>query len=174
MPVNIDVTLRDGGYRNAFAFTLDYVLAHSRLSIDAGFEWVEIAYRNGSFRPMQLGLTGRGDDDLISSVAREIGAGRVGLILHPKNITEADLPAMYRAGARLGRICIAAAEPLEAFDAIVQAKECGFTVCANLTRVSQLTVRQLLNWSAGRPTRVLMPSTLLTPTAAWCRTRWLA
>ncbi|MCF2436670.1 hypothetical protein LV779_30885 [Streptomyces thinghirensis] len=43
--VNIDVTLRDGGYRNSFHFPLDYALKHAKLTVEAGFDWVEIAYR---------------------------------------------------------------------------------------------------------------------------------
>lgn len=138
-PTNIDVTLRDGGYRNSFDFELDYVLTHVKASVDAGFDWVEVGYRNGSFKPMfPLGLTGRGEDSLISAVANEIGPDHVGLILHPRNIGPEDIPAMYRAGARLLRVCVATGNPGPALDSIRQAKDTGFVVCGNLTRVSHL------------------------------------
>lgn len=144
--VNIDVTLRDGGYRNGFAFSLDYVLRHAQLSIESGFDWVEIAYRNGSFKPISpLGLTGRGEDHLIAAVADQIGPERVGLILHPKNVTPADFPAMYRAGARLVRICVPGGDPAPAFASVRQAKDAGLTVCANLTRVSRLSPREVVH-----------------------------
>ncbi|GLZ29265.1 nucleoid-structuring protein H-NS [Lentzea sp. NBRC 105346] len=144
--VNIDVTLRDGGYRNGFGFDLDYARAHARLSLAAGFDWVEIAYRKGSFKPVpKLGLTGRGDDDYIEAIAGEVGAEHVGLILHPRNIDDTDLPAMYRAGARLVRVCVAAGDPQPAFDAVRRAREIGFTTCVNLTRVTQLPARKVVD-----------------------------
>ena len=115
MLTNIDVTLRDGGYRNNFFFPMNYALAHAKSSIRAGLKWVEIAYRNGSFASIRdIGLTGRGDDDYIQAVADEIGPGRVCLIAHPKNINEDDLRSVYDAGARLIRICIDPRSPRHA------------------------------------------------------------
>ncbi|CDO40270.1 hypothetical protein BHOIPH791_04230 [Bartonella henselae] len=49
---NLDVTLCDGGYRNQFSFSLDYVIEHIKNLIDARVEYIEIGYRNGSFKPM--------------------------------------------------------------------------------------------------------------------------
>ncbi|MGW7413914.1 hypothetical protein [Streptomyces sp. NPDC054863] len=148
--VNIDVTLRDGGYRNNFHFPLSYALKHARLSVDAGFDWVEIAYRKGSFAPVpHLGLTGRGDDEYISAMAQEIGPDKVAVILHPKNITESDLPDMYAAGARLVRIILPPTDPEPGLDHIRQAKELGFTVGVNLARVSQLSARTIARVSAA-------------------------
>lgn len=148
--VNIDVTLRDGGYRNDFGFVLDYVLTHAQLSVEAGFDWIEVAYRNGPFKQVSnLGLTGRGEDDLIRAVADVVSPERVGLILHSKNITAEDIPAMYRAGARLLRFCVSAANPGPDLENIARAKDAGFTVCANLTRVSQLETREIIDIVIG-------------------------
>ena len=144
MTVNIDVTLRDGGYRNNFDFPLEYVLKHARLSTEAGFDWVEVCYRNGSFAPQPgIGRTGRGEDALIAAVAREIGPEHTAVILHPKNITETDLPAMYRAGARLVRIILPAQGYQAGLEYVRQAKETGYTVGVNFTRVSQLNARDI-------------------------------
>jgi 4-hydroxy 2-oxovalerate aldolase len=148
--VNIDVTLRDGGYRNNFDFELDYALAHAQLSVEAGFDWIEVAYRNGPFKPVSHpGLTGRGDDEFISAVADVVGPEHVGLILHSKNIAAGDILAMYKAGARLLRICMSAARPGADFDNIARAKDAGFTVCANLTRVSQMDTRAIFESVVG-------------------------
>jgi 4-hydroxy 2-oxovalerate aldolase len=150
MSVNIDVTLRDGGYRNGFNFPLDYARRHARLSVEAGFDWVEIAYRKGSFKPApQDGLTGRGEDEYIAAVAADIGPRHVCVILHPKNIDDADLPAMYAAGARLVRICLPAQDPGPGLAYVRQAKELGFTVSVNLTRVSQLPTRTLVRLASS-------------------------
>ena len=44
----IDVTLRDGGYRNNFSFSMDYVLEHARFIQESRIDYIEIGYRNGS------------------------------------------------------------------------------------------------------------------------------
>lgn len=49
---NIDVTLRDGGYRNLFHFSEDYAKQHVKMMDRTGVEWIEIGYRNGSFKPI--------------------------------------------------------------------------------------------------------------------------
>ncbi|MFE3993479.1 hypothetical protein ACFXPW_17595 [Streptomyces goshikiensis] len=143
--VNIDVTLRDGGYRNGFNFPLSYALQHAKLSVEAGFDWIEIAYRKGSLLPVpDLGLTGRGDDDYIAAMAREVGPERIAMILHPKNITDDDLPAMYAAGARLVRIILPAKRYEAGLARIRQAKELGFTVGVNFARISQWPGRDVV------------------------------
>ncbi|MEU9387537.1 hypothetical protein AB0D38_44375 [Streptomyces sp. NPDC048279] len=143
--VNIDVTLRDGGYRNGFAFPVEYALKHARLSVEAGFDWIEIAYRKGSFAAIpDLGLTGRGDDEFITAMAEEIGPERVAMILHPKNISRADLPAMYAAGARLVRIILPAKGYEAGLDYIRQARDTGFTVGVNFARISQWPGRDVV------------------------------
>ncbi|MEE1824749.1 hypothetical protein PUR61_21575 [Streptomyces sp. BE20] len=142
---NIDVTLRDGGYRTGFHFPLSYALEHARLSVEAGFDWVEIAYRKGSFTPIpDLGLTGIGGDDFIAATAREIGPHRVAMILHPKNITRDDLPAMYAAGARLVRIILPAKGYGPGLEYIRQARDLGFTVGVNFARISQWPAREVV------------------------------
>ncbi|MEU2539464.1 beta/alpha barrel domain-containing protein [Streptomyces iakyrus] len=148
--VNIDVTLRDGGYRNGFDFPLGYALKHAKLSVEAGFDWVEIAYRKGSLVPMPgLGLTGRGDDDYIAAMAQEIGPRHVAMILHPKNITRDDLPAMYQAGARLVRIILPAKGYEPGLDYIRQARDIGFTVGVNFARISQWPGRDVVEVAAA-------------------------
>jgi len=149
MLTNIDVTLRDGGYRNGFSFPLGYAVEHAVRSAAAGLQWVEIAYRKGSFKPMPgIGLTGRGEDDYIRTVAEAIGPERVGLILHPKNITDEDLAQVHAAGARLVRVCLNAADLGTGLDTVRAAKAVGLTVAANFTRVTKYARRQLVDAAA--------------------------
>lgn len=149
MIVNLDVTLRDGGYRNNFDFPLDYALHHARESVAAGMEWVEIGYRNGSFKPKSgIGRTGVGADDYIRAVAEVVSPDRLCMILHPKNITDDDLPRMYDAGVRLIRFCLPSGAPEQGLALLSRAVDLGFTTTVNLTRVSQLDRRRLVELAA--------------------------
>ncbi|GAB7035438.1 hypothetical protein AB0G35_24600 [Streptomyces sp. NPDC021749] len=149
MVINLDVTLRDGGYRNNFDFPLDYALHHARESVAAGVEWIEIGYRNGSFQPKDgLGPTGVGADDYIRAVAEVVPPERLCMILHPKNITDDDLPRMYAAGIRLLRFCLPAGAPEAGLTMLSKAADLGFTTTVNITRVSQLDRRRLVELAA--------------------------
>lgn len=145
---NIDVTLRDGGYRNGFNFTRSYALRHAELTIAAGFNWVEIAYLKGSFKPeTSTGLTGRGDNDYITSVAERVGAEHVALIGHPRNITPNDLSDAYAAGARLIRLCANSSDPTPTWPLLEHARALGFSCAVNLTRVSNLSAHAIATLS---------------------------
>ena len=148
MIVNLDVTLRDGGYRNNFDFPLEYALHHARESVAAGMEWVEIGYRNGSFKPKPgIGRTGVGADAYIRAVAEVISPDRLCMILHPKNITGEDLPRMYEAGIRLLRFCLPANTPEPGLAMLSEATDLGFTATVNITP------RQPAESASAGPTR---------------------
>ncbi|WP_434606401.1 hypothetical protein J3P80_10330 [Pseudomonas sp. D2-30] len=69
----IDVTLRDGGYRNDFNFTVDYAQSAISQMIEAGIPYCEIGYRNGSFvRKHEHGLTSAVDSLSCSSTQCQI------------------------------------------------------------------------------------------------------
>lgn len=145
MVTNLDVTLRDGGYRNNFDFPLEYARKHAAESAGAGIEWVEIAYRNGSFQPRPgVGRTGTGCDDYIRSIAEVIAPERICMILHPKNITADDLTSMYEYGVRLVRFCLSSTAPEAGLSLLTAAAAMGMTTTVNITRVSQLPRRRLV------------------------------
>lgn len=149
MITNLDVTLRDGAYRNNFDFTLDYAKYHAAEAAAAGMDWVEIGYRNGSFKPIpDVGLTGTGADDYIKAMAEVIPPDRICMIMHPKNIAEADLESMYLAGVRLLRFCVPSSTPQRGLDLLSKAASLGFTTAVNLTRVSKVNRRRLVELAA--------------------------
>lgn len=68
---NIDVTLRDGGYQNGFHFPTDYAIKHVQALVESGVEWIEIGYRNGSFKPIpDIGITGVSPGEHLEEVIR--------------------------------------------------------------------------------------------------------
>lgn len=84
---NIDVTLRDGGYRTGFEFPQNYAIRHAEFSVKAGFDWVEVGYLNGSLvQETSTGTTGVSSPKYIESIANEIGAEQTAIIAHHKNI----------------------------------------------------------------------------------------
>lgn len=147
---NIDVTLRDGGYRNAFAFTQEYAEQHARLSVDAGIDWIEVGYRGGSFNPAHsTGLTGRSDNAYIKAIAAAVGPEHVGVMVHPHNLGSDDLAEAFDAGARLLRVCLAANDARPGFAVAERAAELGYTVCVNATHVSTLLPQRLRELARG-------------------------
>lgn len=74
-PVKIlDITLRDGGYRNNLNFTKDYACnAISRLA-DIGIPYCEIGYCNGSFvRKPEHGLTSAVNVEYLQALSSSSG-----------------------------------------------------------------------------------------------------
>ena len=144
MITNIDVTLRDGGYRNSFEFSQSYAIEHARLSVESGTDWVEIGYRGGSINPKtSTGLTGRCDNSYIKTVADTIQPGHVGVMVHPHNLSSTDLKESFDAGAGLVRVCLSLNDLRSGFECAENAANIGYTVCVNVTRVSGVTSKKL-------------------------------
>lgn len=142
---NIDVTLRDGGYRNGFKFDPTFAVDHAQLSVQSGYDWVEIGYLNGSFkRSASMGLTGLSQPNYIESIANRIGTNHVALIGHEHNIQVKDLEVAYTSGARLMRFCTTPRNYLETMKLVKAAKDIGFKVGINLTHVSKLTSNSIV------------------------------
>ncbi|MDD9330831.1 MAG: hypothetical protein PV353_10815, partial [Bartonella sp.] len=73
MVKNLDVTLRDGGYRNQFSFSLDYIINHVKNLTEAQIEYIEIGYRKGSFKPIDnIGQAGLCSNDYIQALRNAV------------------------------------------------------------------------------------------------------
>ena len=141
---NIDVTLRDGGYRNLFSFSDDYAMEHVLAMDKVGVEWIEIGYRNGSFKPIDnIGRTGISPDDYIRAVRSFVKRECICVMVHPRNVTLEDLAHMRRLGVDMLRFCADQADLPKTFEYVRVAKKLGFTVCFNLTRISRLDTRSM-------------------------------
>lgn len=141
---NIDVTLRDGGYRNLFSFSENYAKQHVQMMDQAGVEWIEIGYRNGSFKPIDnIGQTGLSPDAYIRSLREVAQRPYICVMAHPKNIPEQDLAHMRTLGVDMLRFCADQQNMARTLDYVREAKQLGYTVCFNLTRISQHSVKMM-------------------------------
>lgn len=136
----IDVTLRDGGYRNNFEFSAEYASEAVMQLAAAGVEYCEVGYRNGPYRRLaQPGLTARVCTDYLTQLS-QAAAGRINLVVmvHPQHVTEQDFALLKASGVSMVRVCLKAAQMQEGIDCIALAKKFDLKVSANVTHVTQL------------------------------------
>ncbi|WP_237387887.1 3-hydroxy-3-methylglutaryl-CoA lyase [Xenorhabdus sp. Sc-CR9] len=142
---NIDVTLRDGGYLNNFNFTTEYAIRHVKALVKSRIEWIEIGYRNGSFKPIpNIGLAGLSPDSYIQNIHKAVPEARLVIIAHSHNINSDDILALKENGISLLRLCIKADDPQLCLKLCETARAIGMAVSINFTRVSQLSISKII------------------------------
>lgn len=140
----VDVTLRDGGYRNDFSFRLDHILEHVGLMESAGIEYVEIGYRGGSIVKREtMGLTLDANNDYIKTLAGALKTIKLTAIVHAANITDQDVLDMVQNGVELIRFCADERTLAESARLAHVAKSRGASTTVNLTRISSVDREQL-------------------------------
>lgn len=142
---HIDVTLRDGGYRNQFHFDIEYAKAHVHGVASCGIEWLEIGYRNGSFKPIEgIGITGLSPNHYIAALREAHLPAKLCVMAHPKNITAQDINHLHQLGISMLRLCLDN-QHFELTRTYIQiAKSLNLLISLNLTRISQQSLKQLL------------------------------
>lgn len=136
----IDVTLRDGGYRNNFNFTVDYAQSAISQMIEAGIPYCEIGYRNGPFAPkLEHGLTSAVDGRYLEAL-QAAAQGRIALcvMVHPHNVDASDFQLLREHGVSMIRVCLRRDRLEDGLATIRLAKAHGFQVSANITHVTTL------------------------------------
>ncbi|WP_156851074.1 3-hydroxy-3-methylglutaryl-CoA lyase [Bartonella refiksaydamii] len=136
---NLDVTLRDGGYRNQFSFSLDYIIEHIKNLTAAQVEYIEIGYRKGSFKPMNnVGQTALCSNDYIQRLHNAIPDAKLVIIAHPHNINQSDIRELKDFGVTLLRLCLNKNDIESTFALCSYARSLGLSTSINITRVSQI------------------------------------
>lgn len=134
----IDVTLRDGGYRNNFEFPTDYAInAVGHLS-EVGVHCAEIGYCNGSFiRKPEHGANSAVTGDYIDALIKA-AQGRLGLcvMVHPRNVNALDLAQLAERGVAMVRVCLRLDQLDDGLQTLALAKSFGVQVSANITHVT--------------------------------------
>lgn len=138
----LDVTLRDGGYRNNFNFTEEFAChAVSQLAA-AGIPYCEIGYCNGSFiRKPEHGLTSAVNVSYLRALKAAAGTQlALAVMVHPKNVNQQDLEMLLEHGISMLRICLRRDQLQAGLHTIALAKSLGFFVSANVTHVTMQTL----------------------------------
>jgi len=142
---NIDVTLRDGCYQNGFCFPSDYAAKQAQILTESSVEWIEIGYRNGSFKPIaNVGITGLSPDGYIRYIQNFALDVKIVVIAHLHNITTEYIQEMKANALSMIRLCIKADNQQPALELCKFTKSVGLRVITDFVRVSQVAVNRLI------------------------------
>jgi 4-hydroxy 2-oxovalerate aldolase len=141
----IDVTLRDGGYKNNFTYS-PKTIKHILMELDkSGIDYIEVGYRNGSFKHIpDIGPTGLCDRTYLEYCRKEIQQAKLTVILHPKNLQQQDYEDMYAANVECVRICFPNQNTALGFQAIKWAQRYSFEIFVNFTRMTHTSISELI------------------------------
>jgi 4-hydroxy 2-oxovalerate aldolase len=140
----IDVTLRDGGYRNNFAFSPEYAVEHVQRLYEAGVDYVEVGYRNGSILPIEnIGMTGMCTAQYLALLREAAPNLKLVVIAHVKNVKASDVRELADCGVALLRLCVNSGNLDETLAMAAVAKSYGMNVSLNIVRVSSIATEQL-------------------------------
>lgn len=140
----VDVTLRDGGYRNNFDFGMEYIRDHVRLIQKAGVDFIEIGYRNGSAVKIDgIGRTGLSNNEYIQALREASPEANLGVIVHAHNITDQDIHDLKALGVKLIRFCMNPENLMESVRLATLAKQLGLITTINVVRISSYSAAGL-------------------------------
>lgn len=145
----LDVTLRDGGYRNNFGFTQDYAVGLVETLVDAGIRYCEVGYCNGSFvRNAEHGMTSLVTAQYLDAL-KAVAGDRLDLavMVHPRNVTQADFEMLREHGVSLIRVCLRRDQLAEGMETLQVAQRLGFVVSANVTHITTQTMSAVIDTS---------------------------
>lgn len=140
----LDVSLRDGGHRSNFHFSNDHL--HIILSSldQAGIEYIEIGYRNGSLHPIaNIGKAGLCAKDYLLTCRSLVKRAKIAVMVHPENVKKSDLQELKQCGVELLRICIVKDGLAAAYPIIELGKELGLEISVNFIHMSYYQEKEL-------------------------------
>lgn len=136
----LDVTLRDGGFRNHFNFSNDTIKTVITTLDKAGIDYIEIGYRNGLIKPTSnLGKTAHCEQDFLLSCKSLVTKSKIAVMVYPKNVQLNDIQELKACGVTLLRVCIPQGQYEAARPIIEAGKQSGLEVGVNFTYMSHYT-----------------------------------
>lgn len=142
----LDVTLRDGGYKNNFKFSNKFIHQVITTLDSSGIDYVEVGYRNGSFKPMKdIGSAGTCSRSYLEYCRKNMISSKLTVMLHPKNVRNDDIKEMHDCGVDAIRVCFPANNYLLGENTIDMIRQSGMSFFINITRASQYTRKELID-----------------------------
>lgn len=143
-PKLMDVTLRDGGYQTNFNFCIDELISILTFLDQSNIEYIEVGYRNGSFGSINdIGDTGLCPAAYLRYCRSLLKRSKLTVMLHPHNVGLSDLDELRLCKVDTLRVCLSKGKEDEAFEIIKKAKDRGFEVSVNITRISHYSEEAL-------------------------------
>lgn len=134
----LDVTLRDGGHLSDFHFSEEQLSTILSSLDQAGLDFVEVGYRNGSIGPIEnIGIAGLSPNNYLIFCKERLQHSQMAVMAHCQNITKEDIKELKKCGVSLLRLCIQKGEHPLALPFIGYAKDEGLLVSTNIIHISQ-------------------------------------
>lgn len=139
----LDVTLRDGGYRNNFHFNPDVSKEIVHKLTKANIDYIEIGYRNSSQLSSDHGVTAYSDNEFIQHLKSAHPHCNLCIMIHPKNVNHEDFKEMKELGVKMIRVCVPINNLNQCIESVNYIKQLGFVTTANIIRASYIPREEL-------------------------------
>lgn len=144
----LDVTLRDGGYQNNFAFSATQASEVVGGLKAAGIEWIEVGYRNGSLKAHPgAGESYYTSNDYIAQIRADHPDAKLVVMVHPQHVDFDDIQDLANLGVSAVRVCFNPKLSEKSVALIRAIRSAGMLATVNLTRVTYLTEADLLSFA---------------------------
>ena len=152
-PALIDVTLRDGGFRTRFGWTVHEIITIAAATLRAGSDRVELGYIGGVpelHHVQEGGVSANLTPDLISQVASTCGGGALCAMVHPSACHNTiPFDAFREAGLGMIRIVYHPSWDDRFKRLALQARDAGLTVAGNVALASRYRHDELVEVAAS-------------------------
>ncbi|HEV3156562.1 MAG TPA: hypothetical protein VGZ00_04385 [Candidatus Baltobacteraceae bacterium] len=141
----LDVTLRDGGYRNNWDFSQERAQEIVRLLVAAGIDHIEIGYRNSPPNEYGFKLTGETPDSYVAAIREHVPEAKLAVMYAPGLVTVNDIEKLNELGVSMVRCSLPHTSPERAFPLIKRGYDLGMVSTANMINVTQYRLDHLVD-----------------------------
>lgn len=132
----LDVTIRDGGYVNGHAWTLDEAVSIARAIDAAGIPFAEVGYlrtpRGDLLRPSAYC-----ERDYLRTLSKHLSETSMAVMVRPGEVGPVEVASVIDHGVAMVRVLVPRLDVAQACPYIEAARAAGLTVAVNLIRVSE-------------------------------------
>lgn len=144
----IDVSLRDGGYRNNFNFDEIFACKVVKRITISGISFIEVGYRNGPGKHIEnMGLTAKTGNRYLKHLRDYVPDAKLVVMVHPHNVTDQDLESLKKYDISLVRVCVNPSNLSDSVKLIKKIKKLGLGATANIIRVTRLRLEDMAKYS---------------------------